>query len=192
MQKIYGYTAEEAIGRPISILTDAGQPEETPELLARVGRGESVNNYETVRRRKERDADGRLARPVPHPGRFGPDRRALDHRSRHHRAQAGRRSGQGRAAAVQRCPRRAAGRGSAPVARLPSAFRQPLLPGTFWPTQRPALLRTLFRPRPAVRALRDVYRDEERAHRTIGSGPGPTAENTTWPISPSPTSTAPS
>ena len=72
-ERIYGYTAEEVIGRSISILTDPGQPEETPELLARVGQGESVNNYETVRRRKDgtvmavslalspiRDASGRI------------------------------------------------------------------------------------------------------------------------------------
>ena len=52
-EKTYGYTAEEAIGRPASLLTDPGRPDETPELLARVLRGERVEHYETVRRRKD-------------------------------------------------------------------------------------------------------------------------------------------
>jgi PAS domain S-box-containing protein len=55
-QKIYGYTAEEAVGKSISILADPGGPDETPELLRRVGQGESLDHYETVRRRK----DGKL------------------------------------------------------------------------------------------------------------------------------------
>ena len=52
-EKIYGYRAEEVIGKPVAILADPGGPDETLQLLTRVGRGESVNHYETVRRRKD-------------------------------------------------------------------------------------------------------------------------------------------
>ena len=51
--RIYGYTAEEAIGNPVSILTPPDRPDETPELLKRVCGGESVEHYETLRRRKD-------------------------------------------------------------------------------------------------------------------------------------------
>ena len=70
---IYGYTAEEAVGKPVSVLVPPDSPDETPQLLRRVGRGESLEHYETVRRRKDgepitvsltlspvRDASGRV------------------------------------------------------------------------------------------------------------------------------------
>jgi PAS domain S-box-containing protein len=72
-EKIYGYTAEEVIGKPVSILMDPGTGDETAELLTRVGHGERLDHYETVRRRKDgtlitvsltlspvRDASGRI------------------------------------------------------------------------------------------------------------------------------------
>jgi diguanylate cyclase (GGDEF)-like protein/PAS domain S-box-containing protein len=55
-ERLYGYTAPEAIGRPISILVPAGRADDVPELLARIRRGESVAAYETERVRK----DGRV------------------------------------------------------------------------------------------------------------------------------------
>ena len=52
---IYGYTAEEAIGMPISMLVppDPYHFDEVPSILRRVRRGESVEHYETVRLRKD-------------------------------------------------------------------------------------------------------------------------------------------
>src|SRR5689334_13418163 len=52
-QKIYGYTAEEAVGQPISILIPPHLPDELPALLDRLKRGESINHYETSRIRKD-------------------------------------------------------------------------------------------------------------------------------------------
>ena len=52
-EKIFGYTAAEAIGKPMLMLFP---PELVPEeagILARIGRGESVEHYETVRVRKD-------------------------------------------------------------------------------------------------------------------------------------------
>jgi PAS domain S-box-containing protein len=53
-QRLFGYTAEEAIGRTIAslIIPDDRQDEE-PDILARLRRGERVDHFETVRRRKD-------------------------------------------------------------------------------------------------------------------------------------------
>jgi two-component system cell cycle sensor histidine kinase/response regulator CckA len=53
---IYGYSAEEAVGRHISILAPAERKDEIPGLLERLARGERIVNFETVRAAK----DGRL------------------------------------------------------------------------------------------------------------------------------------
>jgi PAS domain S-box-containing protein len=55
-EKLFGYTAEEMIGRPISILIPPEHFNEEPRILERIRRGERIENYETIRVRK----DGRL------------------------------------------------------------------------------------------------------------------------------------
>jgi len=52
-EKLFGYTAEEVIGRPITILMPPDRHDEEPEILARIRRGEKIVHYETVRRRKD-------------------------------------------------------------------------------------------------------------------------------------------
>ncbi len=52
-EKIYGYAEDEVIGKPISILVPADRQDEGPQMLGRIARGESINHYETVRRRKD-------------------------------------------------------------------------------------------------------------------------------------------
>jgi PAS domain S-box-containing protein len=52
-EKIYGYSENEVIGQSISILVSADRPEEVQEILGRVARGEVVQHYETVRRKKD-------------------------------------------------------------------------------------------------------------------------------------------
>lgn len=51
--KLYGYTAEEVIGRSIAILSPAEQSDELPTILERLKRGESINHFETERITKE-------------------------------------------------------------------------------------------------------------------------------------------
>lgn len=51
-QRIFGYTADEAIGQPISLLMASGAQEE-PEILYQLKRGERIRHYDTVRRRKD-------------------------------------------------------------------------------------------------------------------------------------------
>lgn len=55
-ERIYGYTAAEAIGKPIFLLVPADHLREPGEIIRRIGQGESVENFETVRLAK----DGRL------------------------------------------------------------------------------------------------------------------------------------
>jgi PAS domain S-box-containing protein len=55
-EMIFGYTRDEILGKPISILIPSDRRDEEPEILETIRRGESVDHYETVRRRK----DGRM------------------------------------------------------------------------------------------------------------------------------------
>lgn len=50
--KLYGYTFEEVKGKPVSMLAPAEYSNETLEFLRRIGHGESINHYETIRRKK--------------------------------------------------------------------------------------------------------------------------------------------
>jgi PAS domain S-box-containing protein len=51
-ERLFGYSAAEAIGKPVSILIPADRQEEEPEILGRIRRGERIDHYETVRCRK--------------------------------------------------------------------------------------------------------------------------------------------
>jgi len=52
-ERIYGYSAAEAQGASISMLIPPEQPNEIPQILARIERGERIDHYETVRVRKD-------------------------------------------------------------------------------------------------------------------------------------------
>jgi PAS domain S-box-containing protein len=57
-EAIFGHTADEMIGRPIAILFPPDRLAEEDQILARLRRGERVEHFETVRRRKDgRDID---------------------------------------------------------------------------------------------------------------------------------------
>ncbi len=72
-ERLYGYVADEVVGKPLSVLVPPDQPDEVPSLLDRIKRGERVEHYETVRLRKDgrrldvaltlspvRDSEGRI------------------------------------------------------------------------------------------------------------------------------------
>ncbi len=52
-QRMFGYDAEEAIGKSITMLIPPDHLEEEPGILARIRRGETIDHYETIRRRKD-------------------------------------------------------------------------------------------------------------------------------------------
>ena len=73
-ERMFGYKAEETIGRSITMLIPPDRLDEETEILRRLRRGERIDHYETIRRRKDgslldvsltispvRDAHGRLA-----------------------------------------------------------------------------------------------------------------------------------
>ncbi|HET6161082.1 MAG TPA: PAS domain S-box protein [Dongiaceae bacterium] len=72
-ERLFGYTAQEVIGRPVTILMPPDRVDEEPVILARIRRGERIEHYDTVRHRKDgspidisltvspiKDADGRI------------------------------------------------------------------------------------------------------------------------------------
>jgi PAS domain S-box-containing protein len=72
-ERLFGYTAAEAIGQSILMLIPPDRQEEEPQILARLQRGERVDHFETIRIRKDgsllnisltispmKDADGRI------------------------------------------------------------------------------------------------------------------------------------
>ncbi len=54
--RLYGYSAEEAMGKSAAFLVPPGHRDDVADILARVGRGEKVEHYETSRLHK----DGRV------------------------------------------------------------------------------------------------------------------------------------
>jgi PAS domain S-box-containing protein len=72
-ERLFGYSAHEVIGKPITILIPADRQNEEPGILARIRRGERIEHYETIRQRKDgtlidisltvspiKDGDGRI------------------------------------------------------------------------------------------------------------------------------------
>ncbi|MDB6115161.1 MAG: hypothetical protein JWQ62_2106, partial [Lacunisphaera sp.] len=52
-QRLFGYTADEMIGRPVTILIPADREDEEAEILARIHDGKRIEHYETVRQHKD-------------------------------------------------------------------------------------------------------------------------------------------
>ena len=50
---LFGYTAEEAIGRSIRIIIPHDRQNEEDDVLSRIRRGETIQHFETLRRRKD-------------------------------------------------------------------------------------------------------------------------------------------
>jgi PAS domain S-box-containing protein len=72
-ERLFGYMAEEAIGKPVTMLIPEDRLDEEPGILRRIRNGERIDHYETVRRRRDgsmidisitvspvRDADGKV------------------------------------------------------------------------------------------------------------------------------------
>lgn len=51
-ERVFGYSASEAIGRPITLVIPQDRQSEEREILTRIRRGERIDHFETVRQRK--------------------------------------------------------------------------------------------------------------------------------------------
>ena len=98
-EKVLGYTADEVIGRHVSMLMPPELIEDMPRILDRIRKGEKVDHYETRRRRKDgtiidvsltvspiRDASGRvveaskIGRDITHEKLIEAERKEADRR----------------------------------------------------------------------------------------------------------------
>ena len=52
-EKVFGFSSAEAVGQPIALILPPERAEEESGILAQIGRGESVQHFETVRVRKD-------------------------------------------------------------------------------------------------------------------------------------------
>jgi len=52
-ERLFGYPANEAIGRPVTMLIPPDRIDEEPEILGRIRSGENVDPYDTIRMRKD-------------------------------------------------------------------------------------------------------------------------------------------
>jgi len=52
-EQLYGYSVEEAVGRPISLIIPPDRSEEMPAILGNIARGEGVHHFESRRLRKD-------------------------------------------------------------------------------------------------------------------------------------------
>ena len=72
-ERLFGFTADEAVGRPITLIIPDDRLDEERNILARLSRGERIEHYETIRQAKDgrkidisltisplRDDDGRI------------------------------------------------------------------------------------------------------------------------------------
>jgi PAS domain S-box-containing protein len=52
-RRLFGYTAQEAVGKSVTMLIPADRQDEEPKILERIRRGEKIDHYETIRQRKD-------------------------------------------------------------------------------------------------------------------------------------------
>jgi len=52
-ERLFGYVASEAIGRPITLIIPPDRLDEEPKIIERLKRGERVDHFETIRMRKD-------------------------------------------------------------------------------------------------------------------------------------------
>src|SRR5204862_221097 len=52
-ERLFGYSADEMIGKSVTLLIPAERHDEEPKILQRIRQGERIEQYETVRLRKD-------------------------------------------------------------------------------------------------------------------------------------------
>ena len=87
-ERLFGFTAAEAIGKSIDIIVPPDRRAEVRKILERISRGEPIEHYETVARAQGRPHRRCFAEHLSDPLGLRQDRRHLQDRARHHRKQA--------------------------------------------------------------------------------------------------------
>lgn len=106
-ERLFGYKAEEIIGRPVTTLIPADRQDEEPRIIKRLKEGQRVDHFETIRVRKNgetfpvsltispiKDSEGvvvgasKIARDISETKRLAKDREQLLEAERHARTQA--------------------------------------------------------------------------------------------------------
>src|SRR5262245_60325668 len=59
-ERLFDYTAEEVVGKPVTLLIPPERHAEKPDILARIRRGERIEHYKTVRQ----PAEGRSSKSI--------------------------------------------------------------------------------------------------------------------------------
>jgi PAS domain S-box-containing protein len=52
-ERLFGFSSEEAVGRPVTIVIPRDRRDEEPAILEKIHRGERIEHFETVRQRKD-------------------------------------------------------------------------------------------------------------------------------------------
>jgi PAS domain S-box-containing protein len=52
-ERLFGFTAEEAVGKPVTIIIPLDRRDEEPAILDKIHRGERIHHFETIRQRKD-------------------------------------------------------------------------------------------------------------------------------------------
>ncbi len=52
-ERLFGFSSEEAVGRPVTIIIPVDRLDEEPSILDKIHRGERIEHFETVRQRKD-------------------------------------------------------------------------------------------------------------------------------------------
>ena len=87
-ERLFGYTAAEAVGKHIDIIVPPDRRAELSDILDRVGRGEADRTSRDLARAQGRPDGGCFAQRLADPFGGGRDHRRLQDRARHHRKQA--------------------------------------------------------------------------------------------------------
>jgi PAS domain S-box-containing protein len=87
-ERIFGYSAEEAIGQPITIVIPHDRLDEEPAFLTRIRRGERIDHFETIRQQKNGSPNRRFIICVACQKRGGQDCWGGKDRKRYYRAEA--------------------------------------------------------------------------------------------------------
>jgi PAS domain S-box-containing protein len=95
-ERLYGYDAEEVVGKAVALLHPEEQADEFPNLLERLGRGEHIEPYQTIRLRKDglrvdvslsvspiKDGEGRVIGASKIARDIGPQKRLEEELRRH-------------------------------------------------------------------------------------------------------------